>query len=249
MSSEDVVTPPDPIRPDAALNDPDLRIGLQAHLDVLEAAAAAGGPAQQKALQMGRDTWSVLAAYPWQRFNYRYGRWQASIIFWRALITFDAWESYTWQRADDSFQLLDPHSGQAVGEFFSRAWLRKVSATPPNESEVLDEPGGTLDFAGDPGSLGVYRPPGGDASTLRFSWAPQLILGRLRPGIELLRSGAADRLPPAHPPVDLDVLDAARVWFTQSRDKPSGKPDWKTAYRAVHYRPGGQQPRFGRTRG
>ncbi|WP_189082057.1 hypothetical protein [Mangrovihabitans endophyticus] len=238
------MTPTDPIRPGAALNDPDLRAGLQARLEVL----AAAGPRAGAALQIARDTWSVLAAYPWQRFNYRYGRWQADVILWRALITFEAWESYRWRRDTGSFQLLNPHSGERVGEFYSREYLRSKAMPPGDEPDVVAEPGGTLEFAGDPGSVGVYRTPGGDASTLRFSWTPRLILGSLRGGIEMLRAGAADRLPPAQPPLDLDVLDGARVWFTHSPDKPPGKPDWKAAYRAHHYRPGGRQARFGRTK-
>ncbi len=238
----------DRIRPGAALEDENLRAGLQERLDRAESAAASGNLVDRNSLQVTRDAWSVLAAYPWQRYNYRYGRWQADIIFWRALITFDIWGSYTWRRNYDSFQLLDPYNGKRVGEFISGARFRRTGVASSNELDVITGPGGTVEFAGNPASIGAYRPAGGSADTVRYSCNPFMIPAALRDSIEQLRSGDSDRLPPTYPPPDLDLLDGARVWFTQSADKPRRKPDWKAAEQAFNYRTGNGLPHFVRPR-
>lgn len=105
------MTPTDAIRPDAALNDPDLRAALAERLPTLEAAAAAGGSKAKLSLANALDTWSLLAAHPWQRYNYRYGRWQSEESLWKGLLSFGVWETYHRERNTDSFQLLDPYTG------------------------------------------------------------------------------------------------------------------------------------------
>ncbi len=238
----------DRIRPGAALEDENLRAGLQERLAKLEIAAISGKSLDRIALNVGHHTWSVLAAYPWQRYNYRYGRWQADGILWRALITFDVWESYKWRPNHDSFQLLDPYSGQRIGEFISDAEFKRDGTLSHELPDVIAAPGGTLEFAGNPASIGVYRPTGGSADTVRYSCNPWGHPGNTIASLERLRTGEADELPPTYPTPDLDLLDAARVWFAQSPDKPRKKPDWKASYRAFHYRPGNGLPHFVRPR-
>src|SRR4051794_15877772 len=101
------MTPTDAVRAGSALADPDLRAALAQRLSGLEAAAATGGSKDKDSLENVLDMWSLLAAYPWQRLNYRHGRWQSEQTFWKALITFGIWESYHWERNEDSFQVLD----------------------------------------------------------------------------------------------------------------------------------------------
>lgn len=105
--------------------------------------------------------------------------------------------------------------------------------------------GGTLEFAGDPASVGVHRPVGGAADTIRFTWNPWFNVEALRSGIEALRTGSADRLPPPYHFIDLDLLDKYRAWFVDEPDKPQRKAPY--ASEVSPYRPGGQ-PRFGRSR-
>ncbi|HYU03720.1 MAG TPA: hypothetical protein VEL02_07745 [Jatrophihabitantaceae bacterium] len=240
------MAPTDAIRPDSALaTDPNLAAALAAELPPIEAAAASGGKREKLALANALDTWSLLAAYPWRRLNYRYGRWQAEITGWKALISFEAWESYHWARNDETFQVLDPHSAQRLGELYTQARLRRFDGTPYARPEQIMQPGGSLEFAGNPATIGVYRPPGGGADTIRLSWNPWLNNVALRDGIAALRSGNADRLPPPYQFVDFDLLDKYRAWFTDEPDKPSRKAPW--ANEARLYRAGGP-PRFGRSR-
>jgi len=173
------------------------------------------------------------------------GHWASEANVWKAALTFDAWESYRWQRNEDSFQVLDPHGGARLGELYSQAKLRKLNGTPYERPEAIVAPGGTLEFAGDPATIGVYRPPGGGADTIRLSWNPYLNNEVLRDGIAALRDGSAGQLPPPYQFVDWDLLDKYRVWFADSPDKPAGKAPWASEARL--YRPGGP-PRFGKSR-
>ena len=238
------MAPPDPIRPDSALaTEPDLADALAAALPELEKAAAAG-KAEKRAFGDAQDTWSLLAAYPWQRLNYRFGRWQAEPTMWKALLTFEAWESYHWARVEDSFQLLDPYTGKRIGELYAQQQLHRLSGRPYDRPDVIQQPAGTLEFVGNPATIGAYRPADGGPETLRFSWNPWLNNVALRDGIAMLRSGAADRLPPPYQFVDLDLLDKYRAWFADEPDKPKRKAPW--ANEARLYRPGGPA-RFGRS--
>jgi hypothetical protein len=247
MAPPDTIRPgSDTIRPGSALaTEPGLAEALAARIPPLEAAAASGGRAEKRMLANAADTYSLLAALPWQRLNYRFGHWAAEANFWKALLTFDAWESYRWQRNEESFQVLDPHGGQRLGELYAQAQLKRLNGTPYAAPEVIMQPGGTLEFAGDPATIGVYRMPGGGADAIRFTWNPYLNNGTLREGIAALRAGTAGQLPPPYQFVDWDLLDKYRVWFTESRDKPSGKAPW--AAEARLYRPGGPA-RFGKSR-
>ncbi|MFI5890081.1 hypothetical protein ACIA5D_08160 [Actinoplanes sp. NPDC051513] len=240
------MAPVDIVRPGSALaTEPGLATALAAAIPPLEAAAASGGKAEKSALANANDTYSLLAALPWQRANYRIGHWASEATVWKALLTFDAWESYRWQRNEERFQVLDPHGGRRLGELYSQAELRRMNGKPYAAPELIVPPGGTLEFAGDPATIGVYRPPGGGADSIRFSWNPYLNNEVLRDGIAALRAGTADRLPPPYQFVDWDLLDKYRVWFTESRDKPGGKAPWASEARL--YRPGGP-PRFGKSR-
>ncbi|HEX5198786.1 hypothetical protein ACFQS1_02330 [Paractinoplanes rhizophilus] len=240
------MAPADTVRPGSALAaDPGLAATLAAAIPPLQAAAASGGRDAKRALANAVDTYSLLAALPWQRMTYRIGHWASEANTWKALLTFDAWESYRWQRNEERFQVLDPHGGQRLGELYTQAELRRLNGGPYAAPEVLGPPGGTLEFAGDPATIGVYRPPGGAAGAIRLTWNPYLNHEVLRDGIKALREGAADRLPPPYQFVDWDLLDKYRVWFTESRDKPAGKAPW--AAEARLYRPGGP-PQFGKSR-
>ncbi|WP_433306264.1 hypothetical protein ACQP2F_20320 [Actinoplanes sp. CA-030573] len=239
------MAPPDPIRPGSALaTDAGLAAQLAAALPALESAAASGGKREKEALDNARDTWSLLAALPWQRLNYRWGRWQSEANPWKGVLTFDAWESYRWTRNHETFQLFDPHSGQRLGELYSQEKLGKMVGKPYDGPETLVQPGGAVEFAGNPATIGVYRLPGAGAE-IRFSWNPWLNHLALRDGIAALRSGAAGQLPPPYQFVDWDLLDKYRRWYTEQPDKPSGKAPW--AAEARLYRPGGPA-RFGRSR-
>src|SRR4051795_6599250 len=120
------MAPSDSIRPGSALaTDANLAAALAAELPRLQASAASGGKKEELALDNARDTWSLLAAYPWQRLNYRWGRWEAEVTFWKALITFELWESYHWARNEETFQVVDPHTGQRLGELFAQQKLRR----------------------------------------------------------------------------------------------------------------------------
>ncbi len=203
------MTPVDPVRPGSALTDVNLREALLERLRGLESEAKAAGrlrgiPSHDR-FQEVLDVWSVLAVYPWQRFNYRYGRWWPEIDFLVPLLTVTLWERHHWVKDYKAFQILDPYSGKAVAQFDT---LKRV----------LEVPGGALEFAGELGSVGVYRPLGGDLETITptaHSWRG------LYPSKEIvkLREGA-DKLPPPNPNVDLEAVVRHQAWFADSPDKP-----------------------------
>ncbi|WP_212997581.1 hypothetical protein [Winogradskya consettensis] len=187
----------------------------------------------------------MLAAYPWQRLNYRFGRWQAEQTLWKGFVTFGAWETYHWESTVESFQLLDPYTGAKLGEMYSQKRLQFFKGSAYAEPDVLTPPAGAVEVAGDPRSIAAYRPAGGAADTIRISWDPYLNNVVLREGIQALRTGQSDTLPPAYLFVDLDLLDKYRAWFVDEPDKPARKAPWANDVRT--YRPGGP-PRFGRSR-
>ncbi|GAA2521364.1 hypothetical protein [Winogradskya humida] len=230
------MTPADPIRPGSALTDGNLRAAKIAELDVLEAAAAGGGSKQKRILKQARDTYSLLAAYPWQRVNYRFGRWQAEQTGWKYLISLSLWDSYHWARSVDVFQLLDPYTGAPIGELSAPSFHYSMWGKPDVEDDLLHEPGGALEIAGDPTSLVAYRPFGGSPDTIRFAKSPWSTVFPQIKAIELLRTGQADRLPPAGQPVDYAYLDMYRAWFADEPNKPARKAPWAGV--AILYRPG-----------
>jgi hypothetical protein len=167
------------------------------------------------------DIATLLSVHPWQRLNYRYGRWQSEGSALASMLTLTIWEGYHWETDDRSFQVLDPHTGRPLGEMYRR-------------KDVLAMPGGALEFAGDPASIGAYRPLGGGLDTISLGWCWFLNLAVLRQGVAALRAGA-DRLPPAYKKVDLEVNDRFREWFVDSPDKPGRRAPNSTAARV--YRP------------
>ena len=232
------MTPVDPVRPGSALADPTLQAAWTDRLHELQAAAAAGGAKERKRLECAADIRSILAVYPWQRLNYRYGRWESAQTFWKAIITLDVWEAYHWETNDRTFQLLDPRSGQKLGELLARPGL-------------LTMPAGTLEFAGDPASIGVYRPSGGAVDTITLGWCWLLNGVTLRKGIDALRGGA-DRLPPPYRQIDLDLHDKFRAWFVDEPAKPGREaPNSKETESYAAWNPGSpvHRPRFGQQRG
>lgn len=142
---------------------------------------------------------NVIATFPWQEYDYKYGRWQRV----RALL--ELGERYKWSKTYDTFQLVDRVSGRAVGEFLAaRVKLAKY--------------GGTVWFAGDPAVAGVCSPTPDDAapnwlviSAFADQRAAAEQLDQLRPGVAMwLPPGPADRL--ADSP---DML-----WVADHPDKP-----------------------------
>jgi hypothetical protein len=230
------MTPPDPIRPGSALTDGNLRAAKIAELDLLEAAAAGGSSKQKRIHQRARDTYSLLAAYPWQRVNYRFGRWQAEQTFWKGLVSLGLWDSYHWARSVDRFQVLDPYNGAPIGELSAPSYLYSKHGAPFTESDLLHEPGGTLEIAGEPGSVVAYRPMNGAPDTIRYTTNAWITFVSQAKAFELLRTGQADRLPSPEHPVDYAYLDNFRAWFVDEPNKPARKAPW--AGNARLYRPG-----------
>ncbi|AGL18955.1 hypothetical protein [Actinoplanes sp. N902-109] len=208
----------DVIRPGSVLSDPGERAGWEQH----------GLRSPDSA-----DMTTILAAYPWQPFPYRYGRWQAEQVAWKALVSFELWTSYKWGREESSFQVLDPRAGMTV--------LNELTAPP----QLLSKPGGTVEIAGDPQTIGVYRVPGTAADRYWLGLSLHLDRTIQRQGVELLRQGG-DRLPPAYETVDYPRLDGGRAWYRESPQQPHRRPDWRAAENADLYRPGGVNPFTGK---
>jgi hypothetical protein len=196
-------------RPASALGaDPGLAAVLADRILGLESAAASGGGKEREALATALDTWTILAAYPWVRLNYRHGCWESDGSWWASLLTFTIWENYHWVRTDSTFQMFDPHSGERIGEFWARP------------KGLLAMPAGTLMFAGDPETIGVYWPAGGDVDKITLGWSFVRGSGPLRDEkVEALRHGA-ERLPPAKEKIRLEINDWYRVWYVDSPEKP-----------------------------
>lgn len=88
---------------------------------------------------------NVLACYPWQEYDYKYGRWQRV----RALFDLGV-PRFRWKKTYDTFQLAERGTGRVVGEF--------VAA-----DVKLAKDSGTVWFAGDPAIAGVCSPAPDDA--------------------------------------------------------------------------------------
>jgi hypothetical protein len=144
---------------------------------------------------------NVLAAFTWQEYGYKYGRWQ------RVGALFDlGFPRYKWSKTYDTFQLVDRASGRVVGEFLAaRTKLAKYE--------------GTVWFAGDPVIAGVCSPTPDDAGP---NWLVISAFADQRAATEQLdqvRPGAAMWLPPAPGGRLADSSDAP--WVADHPDKPA----------------------------
>ena len=92
---------------------------------------------------------SVLEGHAWKVYGYKFGQWRYERPFWTQPIVF----LNGWWRWFDTFQLIDLTTGRPIGEMVAR------NRTPWG-THRMRKFSGTVEFAGDPAFLGVYRTPG-----------------------------------------------------------------------------------------
>ncbi|HEX4226851.1 MAG TPA: hypothetical protein VHZ97_31090 [Pseudonocardiaceae bacterium] len=143
---------------------------------------------------------NVLACYPWREYRYKYGRWQH-----RAALLDLGSQRYKWAKTYDTFQLVEPETGRAVGEFLA-------------DGVRLAKYDGTVCFAGDPDIAGVCSPTPDDAAP---NWLVISAFADKRAATEQvtqLRPGATMWLP-SGPTGRLDDSSHA-PWVADHPDKP-----------------------------
>lgn len=181
------------IAPGAALADPELQRVIQLRCERNR------GRAEALALR------NILAHYPWTNYHYKYGRWESV----NKLFDF-GYPRYKWSKTFHVFRLIDPATGQPVGEMVARGGLTA--------------PSGTLRFAGEPSFAGAYIATPGDPAAVHFTWS-SFVKGRatveaaqrLRPGQVPMSERAAQRAWMAPEP-------ARGPWIADHPDKPQQKP-------------------------
>lgn len=123
---------------------------------------------------------NVLAGHAWKTYGYKFGQWRHERPLWTAPLIFLG----DWWRWFDTFQLIDLHTGEPVGEMVARNRIRWGSHRMRKFS-------GTVEFAGDPVYLGVYRMPGDSHSVFTHTkW------GNYRSAVEVtshMRTGETPR--------------------------------------------------------
>lgn len=143
---------------------------------------------------------NVLAAFSWQEYGYKYGRWR------RVEPLFDlGFPRYKWSKTYDTFQLIDRASGRSVGELLAAG-------------TKLAKYGGSVWFAGDPAIAGVCSPTPDDAGP---NWLVISAFVDQRAAIEQLdqlRPGVAMWLPPG--PVGCLAESPEAQWVADHPDKP-----------------------------
>lgn len=114
---------------------------------------------------------NVLEGHAWRTYGYKFGQWRFERPFWAVPLVFLG----DWWRWFDTFQVIDLKTGKPVGEMVARnrtLWglhrMRKFS--------------GTVEFAGDPAFIGVYRMP--DDSHCAFTHTKW---GKYRSAVEATR--------------------------------------------------------------
>jgi hypothetical protein len=127
-----------PIRPGAALNDPETRRFIEDNiLNAKYNVVLRNSYIPDRAFNK-EGIVNVLVNYPWQEYGYKYGRWKREIFFTELpFIPFR-----TWEKKHESVLLTSLRDGSPVAEVTGMA--RRVSS-----------PSGQLLFAGDPHYAGV----------------------------------------------------------------------------------------------
>jgi hypothetical protein len=200
-----------PIRPGAALADPETRRFVEAHVlnaqhNVVVRHSYLADRAYNK-----EGIVNVLANYPWREFGYKYGRWQRVLVV-EELGGLIPWRS--WERKSTTLLLTDPRTGQEVAEVEGLA--TRVQA-----------PAGRLLFAGDPAYAGVV-------SAVRDGERSIFIVGNIRLGHPEGVQGIAEKardltkamVPGRPPPAQLHPLPESSLrhlgpWVADHPEKPA----------------------------
>ncbi|GDY31990.1 hypothetical protein [Gandjariella thermophila] len=147
-----------PIRPGAALNDPETRRFVEdniinAKYNWIMRHSYIPDRAYNK-----EGIVNILANYPWQEYGYKYGRWQRELFFDELPFI----PLRTWEKKYQTLLLIDPRDGSPVEEVNGMA-------------KSVEPPSGRLLFAGDPHLAGVI-------STMRDGKRNISIVGSTRLG-------------------------------------------------------------------
>ncbi|HVW41304.1 MAG TPA: hypothetical protein VHC18_08135 [Amycolatopsis sp.] len=133
-----------PIRPGAALNDPETYRYVEDEI-LNKQYNALDRRVGTPELVYNKDSFlNVLANYPWQEYGYKYGRWQREGVFEGTNLDFIPLKWMSWERRYFTVLLTHPANGQPVAEV-AGAGLR------------IDGPAGKLLFAGDPHYAGILN--------------------------------------------------------------------------------------------
>lgn len=90
---------------------------------------------------------AILQGNAWQEYGYKFGYWQYQGPLWSIPLLMS---KNTWWRSYKRFQLIDLKTGKPVGEM----WARDRNLIGLHR---MRRHSGTLEFAGNPALVGVYR--------------------------------------------------------------------------------------------
>lgn len=121
---------------------------------------------------------SILDGYSWTSYGYKFGRWEWSGTLWT--VFFSGRDGF--KQTFRVFQLVDLRTGQPVGEMVARN-------RNPLGMHRMRKFSGTVEFAGDPALVGVYRMPGDRHAVFTHTvWGPYRKAAR---AARQMRTGAA----------------------------------------------------------
>lgn len=204
-----------PIRPGAALNDPETYRYVEDEI-LNKKYNALDRRVRVPELVYNKDSFlHVLANFPWQEYGYKYGRWQREGFFEGTNLDFIPLKWMTWERHDGTVLLTHPANGQPVAEVIGQ-YLR------------ITGPAGRLLFAGDPNYAGILNVVTGGRRHLSLVGSLMLapwVNGRPGPTAEQANAAAQALVPGQRPPVrlfDPDPEWTARLgpWFADHPKRP-----------------------------
>jgi hypothetical protein len=200
-----------PIRPGAALSDPETRQFVEEH--ILNASYDFSDRYRKiPELAYNKDGLiNVLANFPWQEYGYKKGRWQREPLSWEV----DFLPFRVWEKVYRGFLLSNPATGQEISEVRGA-----VSSVVP--------PSGRLPFAGNPQYAGVMNTVvDGErriyvVGSIRLARDPESATEIARRASELVQTMVPERPPQAQlfdlPPKYLERLGP---WQADHPDKTS----------------------------
>lgn len=198
-----------PIRPSAALNDPETRAFVEdriinARYDFITRHSYLPDRAYNK-----EGIVNILANFPWREYGYKFGRWRRKPVI--SELPFIPW--YAWEVTYDTLLLTDPNTGQEIAEVNGLAMHMRP-------------PAGRVLFAGDPHYAGVInRVIKGErrmsivgSARLSSPEYDQIIAARARDLTKVMVPGHPPQATFYNPPKS--YLDSLGPWVADHPEKP-----------------------------
>lgn len=132
-----------PIRPGAALNDPETYRYVEDEILNAEYNVVLRHSYVPDRVYNKEGFVNILANYPWQEYGYKCGRWRRENMVEGSILEFVGIKFMTWEKKYNTVLLTDPRDGRPISEVTGMA----LGGVEP--------PAGRLLFAGDPHYAGI----------------------------------------------------------------------------------------------